>query len=180
MYRVWLSNNFRGDVFQVDMDLTLCGQELRNEFEEYYEKRKKEVKATRGAEALKQMMKSEEVKKYFLQKKIGLVEDRDTLKSAFILKKGEKKAIDDIAKESLEERYGRRNMVFGKGTEHEIKSSDLGFLEFEEMGAEDKVEDKLEPIKKDDGWHCPFCNEKKSTRLAVIGHMRTHEKDKDK
>ena len=125
-------------------DKNLIGDSLREEFSDAFELEKKRQQVVTGGS--KTVMEGEFLKKFMIKKKINLVDDpaTGTLKSVFILKKGDKKIVDDLAWESLS-RYAKRVNRSSDGR----RSSVLGFIEHFEIGNKED-EDKPVQIEGDD------------------------------
>lgn len=136
-YQVYLADNYKSPMpFMVDWDCELIGDALREEFEEYFAKQEKIAGAGMGK--TKQLFKGEYVKKFMILKRINIVDDpgNNTLKSVFILRKGEKKVIDGRAKDSLAPRFEYKVKIASDGT----KGEPTGFLKFDLIEGEEKKE----------------------------------------
>ena len=134
-YEVFLSDNYNSDVpFMTDWDYELIGDKFRAEFDEYFEQQQKLA----GKSA--RLFRGEFVKKFMILKRINLVDDpaNNNLKSVFILRKGEKKSIDERAKNSLAPRFEYKTKATSTG---ELKHVD-GFMKFTLTEGSEKVEVK--------------------------------------
>jgi hypothetical protein len=116
----------------------LIGDKLRAEFDEYFAKAEQEAGA--GVGKSKRLLKGEWVKRFMIRKQINLVDDpaSGNLKSVFILRKGEKKVIDQRAKDSLAHRFEYRIVKSSDGSE----SDPLGYMKFELIEGVEKTDSK--------------------------------------
>lgn len=137
-YNVYLADNWkRTEPFITDWDYELLGDVLRAEFDIYFKEQEKLANA--GAGKSKQLFKGEYVKKFMIVKNVNLVYDpvTENLKSVFILKPGEKKAIDERAKDNLASRFEYKTKIKADGTETQPE----GFMKFDLVeGTERKSE----------------------------------------
>ncbi len=131
-YHVYLADNYnRKEPFTTDWDYELIGDVLRAEFDEYLIKEE----AIRGENG-KKLFKGELVKKFMIQKRINLVDNPadGNLKSVFVLRPGEKKLIDERAKNSLAPRFERKERKNLDG----IVIASEGFMEFDLVEGSEK------------------------------------------
>ena len=163
-------------------DKNLIGDQLREEFSKAFEDEKKRQEIVTGGS--KTIMEGEYLKKFMVRKKINLVDDpaTGTLKSVFILKKGDKKIVDEKAWDSLK-RYGRKVIKASDGSE----SSELGFIDHFKIGGEEEKKplhiegsdvtyfDEEEEIEKEPKGklECKNCGKEFDTDKQLAGHNIT-------
>jgi hypothetical protein len=138
-YEVYLADNYNSaKPFMTDWNYELIGDKLRAEFDEYFAKAEQEAGA--GVGKSKRLLKGEWVKRFMIRKQINLVDDpaSGNLKSVFILRKGEKKVIDQRAKDSLAHRFEYRIVKNSDGSE----SDPLGYMKFELIEGVEKADSK--------------------------------------
>lgn len=190
-YQVWLSDIYTENVLTLSWDYPLLPSPLKKEFDLLLrEELDKIFKAKRRTDSISDMsddqirrllityrvLPSDLLKQFMLQKKINLVNDPVTkgLKSVFIIKKGEKKIVDEKQLQSLE-KFRKEKKEYSDDTE----TSWLGFLEIEEVKEEKVVvvpKKKLVPTETKDGlWKCPTCDYENKIKIATLAHMRKHE-----
>lgn len=135
-YNVYLADNWkRSEPFTTDWDYELVGDVFRAEFDEWFKEQEKLANA--GAGKTRQLFRGEYIKKFMLSKRINIVDDpsNNGLKSVFMLKFGEKKSIDERAKNNLASRFEYKTKTRSDGTE----SQPEGFMKFElTEGTEEK------------------------------------------
>lgn len=180
-YKVKIAKEFASDrPFVTSWDYETIGDELRSEFDEHFAKMEKEGGVIKGG--MKQMWPGEELKGFMVRKKINLVTDDSNglLKSVFLLNHGEEKIIDERARKSLA-RYEKKKVMRSDGT----GSSWLGFLEFEEVGEKENIDEKkievqgedLEYFKeKKEKFACEVCGKEFDTKQQLNGHKISHKK----
>jgi len=196
-YHVYLADNYDSKVpFTTEWDYELLGDKLRAEFDIYFKQKEKEAKA--GAGKTKSIRRGDYVKKFMVSKGINIVEDRanDSLKSVFILRVGEKKLIDERAKNSLASRFEYKVRKDSEGNE----SSPMGFMKFDLVEGEEKIEqtgeksfqvtgndieyfentsqspEEVEDVKDEEKFVCEECGKAFDTKRALHGHSLHHKK----
>lgn len=186
-YKVKIAEEYSSSApFITNWDYEMIGDEMREEFDEYFAKMEKEGGVIKGG--MKKLFKGEELKGFMLRKKINLVNDdsNNMLKSVFVLKVDEEKIIDERARKSLA-RYEKKRTTRSDGT----TSGWLGFLEFEEVGEKadgskediqiqgediEYFEDKKEDTKEENKFVCGECSKEFKTNKALTGHKLSHIK----
>lgn len=131
-----MADNYNSDIpFMTEWDYELIGDKFREEFDEYF------VQQQKLAGKTARLFKGEFVKKFMILKRVNLVDDpaNNNLKSVFILRKGEKKSIDERAKNSLAPRFEYKTKTTNEG---EVKHVD-GFMKFTLTQGSEKVEIKI-------------------------------------
>ncbi len=199
-YKVSLAENYVSKKpFMVDWDYDLIGDVLREKFDRYFALEEEKAGAATGSS--KRLIRGEYVKKFMIKQRVNLVLDpeNDSLKSVFLLKRGEEKMIDGRAYRNLNGRFGYRIKEDSEGG----KSSPLGFLKFEvvQLDAEDvQTEDNLqiegndiqyfqeeetvsdekitpvEPKEEKKEFVCEQCGKKFDTAKQLSGHNLVHSK----
>jgi hypothetical protein len=201
-YEVFLADNYKSSKpFMTEWDYELIGDKLRAEFDEYFAR--EEERADAGIGKSKQLLKGEYVKKFMISKRVNLIDDpsNGNLKSVFILKKGEKKVIDERAKDSLAPRFEYRTrkndegmtvlidgfmkfkLVEGeekKGIDAEedvqVSGNDVQYFN-EETEGETKEESKVEPKEEEkEVFACEVCGKEFDSKRAVNAHSLSHRK----
>lgn len=196
-YNVYLAQNYtKSEPFTCDWDYELIGDKLRAEFDEWF--KEQEELADAGVGSTKRLFKGEYVKKFMVMKRVNLVDDPATqsLKSVFILRLGEKKLIDERAKDSLAPRFEYKVKTFSDGT----KGEPLGFMKFdlvegdEKNGEKSKVAFKVsgndvdyfedtvpspeaeEDVETPEVFKCDVCGKEFDTLKKLTGHKLHHKK----
>jgi hypothetical protein len=199
-YEVYLADNYNSDKpFMTDWNYELIGDKLRAEFDEYYAKAEKEANA--GVGKSKNLLKGEWVKRFMIRKQINLVDDpsNGNLKSVFILRKGEKKVLDERAKESLAYRFEYKVRKNSDGTEGEptgfmkfdliegvektdskegenlqVQGNDIEYFSIED--SKESTESEIEkPAKEEEGFVCEVCNKAFDTKRQLHAHSLSHK-----
>jgi hypothetical protein len=137
-YHVSLAKNWnKSEPFVTEWDYELLGDKFRAEFDVYFAEQEKQSNSGMGK--TKQLLKGEYVKKFMITKRINLVDNPVTgnLKSVFILRKDEKKLIDERAKGTLAPRFQYRFKTKSDGSTTEPE----GFLDFELVEGVEKKEE---------------------------------------
>jgi len=196
-YHVYLADNYSKSVpFTTDWNYELLGDKLRAEFEEWFAHKVNEAKPSDGKPS--NMFKGEYIKRFMISKKINLVDDpaNGNLKSVFILRKGEKKLIDQRAKGSLAPRFeylkrkdsegealdplGFLHFDLVEGTEvkdldqvesFQVTGNDIQYFEEEKKAEEEVKEEKEEFV-------CKECDKSFSSKRALHAHSLSHNKKK--
>ena len=197
-YHVYLAENWnRTEPFTTDWDYELIGDALRAEFDVYFKEQEKLAEA--GAGKTRQLFKGEYVKKFMITKRVNLVDDpaNGNLKSVFVLKKDEKKVIDERAKKNLASRFLYKVRAKADGTmgqpegfmkfdliegveeksaseraTFQVSGNDIEYFE-EEAQIEQPVEVKEEIAEK---FVCEECQKEFDTKRALVGHSLSHRK----
>jgi hypothetical protein len=201
-YHVYLADNYtRSEPFMTDWDYELIGDRLRAEFDEYFAEKEKSANA--GVGKSKQLLKGEVIKSFMISKRVNLIDNpaNGNLKSVFILKKDEKKIIDDRAKGSLAPRFeytekkndegvvvtreGFMKFELIEGTEEKPKSveetlqvsgNDIQYFQEDTETEQVKEEVKEEKEEKKEEFVCEECGKSFDSKRGLHAHSLSHRK----
>lgn len=198
-HRIQLADSWTSSKpFMIDWSIGLIGPELRKEFKAFIDKMIEDLNIVTGGS--KRINVSDELQKWMLRKKINIVVDDDpggTLKSQFILEKGEVMTVDDEAWEALSrfEYVGRENaagqvvdspgfIIHSTGKKEEVeKDLEIAKTPIEyfptvvktpkEESPEEPKEEPKETEEVIEKFACPICGKEFDTKQQLSGHRIT-------